>query len=184
MLFKNRDKFDLVAICDEASLSVGDSHALMSLMCAIYETAFTKYLRNMPMLLVGGMQAWKAEFPTEIVHGSTETTLETSGPATNIYSTIDSSPGINGFMSPLPNGAMSPMIPLPLPPGSSPATHIRIPAESSTSALFSPPLQDAAGFGRTKSGSEVSPEPGEYKMWVPPPGASTPTPDILPPALR
>ena len=40
VLFKNRDKFDLVALCDESSTSVRDSRALQSLFHAIYEVAF------------------------------------------------------------------------------------------------------------------------------------------------
>jgi hypothetical protein len=62
-LFCNRDKFDLIAIYDDASESPGPPDApLAKLIRAIYETAFRKILKRVPVLLIGGINAWKREF--------------------------------------------------------------------------------------------------------------------------
>ena len=62
ILFCDRDKFDLVAIYDDASETPGPSEAPLSrLERAIYETAFRK-IKTVPVLLVGGLNAWKREF--------------------------------------------------------------------------------------------------------------------------
>ncbi|KAI0339681.1 cysteine proteinase [Trametopsis cervina] len=183
ILFSNRDKFDLVAVYDESSTSFNDSPALKALMGQIYEVAFKKILKNIPMVLVGGLGAWKAQFPNDVVHGGSETTLEVPGPATDLMHAIDSSPGVNGHMSP--------MVPLPSPPSlvsSTSAGHARLPAESSTRPSFvqqpmSPPFAETSNFTRTVSAGPSS-EPHEYKMWVPPPGAGTPAPSDIPPSLR
>jgi ubiquitin carboxyl-terminal hydrolase 8 len=63
VLFCNRDKFDLIAIYDDASESPGPPDApLARLVRAIYETAFRKILKRVPVLLIGGIEAWKHEF--------------------------------------------------------------------------------------------------------------------------
>lgn len=63
VLFCNRDKFDLIAIYDDASETPGPPDAPLSrLICAIYETAFRKILKRVPVLLIGGLEAWKREF--------------------------------------------------------------------------------------------------------------------------
>ena len=60
--FCDRDKFDLVAIYDDTSETPGPSDAPLSrLERAIYETAFRK-IKSVPVLLVGGLDAWKREF--------------------------------------------------------------------------------------------------------------------------
>ena len=62
-MFCNRDKFDLIAIYDDASETPGPSDAPLSkLERAIYETAFRKILKRVPVLLIGGLEAWKREF--------------------------------------------------------------------------------------------------------------------------
>lgn len=62
-MFCNRDKFDLIAIYDDASETPGPSDApLARLIYAIYETAFRKILKRVPVLLIGGLEAWKREF--------------------------------------------------------------------------------------------------------------------------
>lgn len=62
-LFTNRDKFDLIAIYDTSSSSYGsDTSPISILLRLIWEQAFKKMLRRMPMLLVGGIEAWKKEF--------------------------------------------------------------------------------------------------------------------------
>jgi hypothetical protein len=63
VLFCNRDKFDLIAIYDDASETPGPPDAPLSrLIRAIYETAFRKILKRVPVLLIGGLEAWKREF--------------------------------------------------------------------------------------------------------------------------
>lgn len=191
MLFTNRDKFDLVAIYDESSGSPNDSPALMALMRAIYERAFKKILRNMPMVLVGGLRAWKSTYPDDVVHGGTDTALEVPGPSASVLQTVDSNPALNGLVSPRMGGSMTPMIPVSSPLLGSPLLggHARAPAESSTSVLnttplMSPPLPDSSIMTRARSGTEPSAELGEYRMWVPPPGAASPVPPEIPPTLR
>jgi ubiquitin carboxyl-terminal hydrolase 8 len=62
-LFCNRDKFDIIAIYDDASETPGPPDApLARLIRAIYETAFRKILKRVPVLLIGGLEAWKREF--------------------------------------------------------------------------------------------------------------------------
>ncbi|KAH9983664.1 hypothetical protein BJV77DRAFT_1062378 [Russula vinacea] len=63
VLFCNRDKFDLIAIYNDASETPGPPDAPLSrLIRAIYETAFRKMLKRVPVLLIGGLEAWKREF--------------------------------------------------------------------------------------------------------------------------
>lgn len=69
--FHNRDKFDLVVIYDEASMTLGSSDSPLSVLVRLIgEQAIEKMLKRMPMLLVGGIEAWRREFGnSEIVRG-------------------------------------------------------------------------------------------------------------------
>ncbi|KAI0091490.1 hypothetical protein BDY19DRAFT_930706 [Irpex rosettiformis] len=190
MLFSNRDKFDLIALYDEGSQSFSESPALKALMRAIYELAFRKILKNMPMILVGGLRSWKEQFPNDVVHGSADSNLESPGSSVDAMRSIDSGQGINGTVSPLLNGTVPPLSPLPTLPLNSTVIsgHSRVPAEFSappplSHQLVSPPLGDSAHFTRSLSGG-IHSEPGEYKVWVPPPGAGTLVPPEIPLALR
>ncbi|KAI0318771.1 hypothetical protein OF83DRAFT_1261275 [Amylostereum chailletii] len=61
-VFSNRDKFDLIAIYDDNSKTFGHlGSPLSSLVRAVYENAFRKILKNVPILLLGGFEAWKRE---------------------------------------------------------------------------------------------------------------------------
>jgi ubiquitin carboxyl-terminal hydrolase 8 len=61
-LFCNRDKFEVVAIYDNSSESFGQATSPLSVLVrAIYEVAFHKMLKRMPMLIVGGLDAWRKE---------------------------------------------------------------------------------------------------------------------------
>jgi ubiquitin carboxyl-terminal hydrolase 8 len=63
VLFCNRNKFDLVAIYDDDSEMPGPPDALLArLIRAIYETAFRKILKRVPVLLIGGLEAWKRHY--------------------------------------------------------------------------------------------------------------------------
>lgn len=67
-LFSNRDKFDLIAIYDDSSKSFGDAHSpLQRLTHAIYEKEFRKIPRNIPVLLVGGLDAWRKDVGEQYV---------------------------------------------------------------------------------------------------------------------
>ena len=70
-LFTNREKFDFVVMYDSSSESLGsDNSPLLALTCAIYEKEFRKMLKRMPVLLIGGLDAWKREFgDDEVVEG-------------------------------------------------------------------------------------------------------------------
>lgn len=190
MLFSNRDKFDLVALYDAESQSANDSPALKALMRVIYEISFRKILKNMPMVLVGGLRAWKEQFPNDMVRGSSETAEESLVPSVNAMHLNGPSPIASDIAPPF-NGAASPLIPQPSSPpliSSVVSNHSRVPAEFSAPPSFtqqftSPPLSDSANFTRTPSGGIPS-ESGEYKVWMPPPGAVTPAPPEIPPALR
>lgn len=64
MLFTNRDKFDLVVIYDSSSTTLGSlaSHSPLSVVVkAIYETEFRKILKQVPVLMLGGYEAYKRE---------------------------------------------------------------------------------------------------------------------------
>ncbi|KAF8972765.1 hypothetical protein BDZ97DRAFT_1649812 [Flammula alnicola] len=70
-LFGNRDKFDLVAVYDGSSTSFGGENTPLSVLVrVINEQAFRKMLKRMPMMLVGGIDAWKRDLnETELVRG-------------------------------------------------------------------------------------------------------------------
>jgi hypothetical protein len=68
-LFSIRDKFDLVVMYDERADLYGPQ--FKALARAIYEMAFQKMLKRMPVLLIGGLAAWKQEFGDEgVVYGT------------------------------------------------------------------------------------------------------------------
>ena len=97
-LFDNRDKFDLVAVYDGSSTSFGDaSTPLSTLVRVINEQAFRKILKRMPMMLVGGIEAWKREVgETELVRGTS--------PPLEIQRPIVRKDFPNSLHSPKPNG--------------------------------------------------------------------------------
>lgn len=145
VLFTNRDKFDLVGIYDDASETFGDSNSPLSILTrAIYEVALRKFLKHPPVLLVGGLQAWKREHgETELVRG------EGSASATKSPGSVT---GLFNGMSPVSlNGMSSP----PPPPYIEPRTaggHVRAPAET-TSILATTPVSsgDQAIAGRARA---------------------------------
>ena len=66
-LFRNRDKFDLVVLYDTDSGGYGSAISPMSAVVRIiYETAFQRILKRNPVLLVGGLRAWKIAYPSEL----------------------------------------------------------------------------------------------------------------------
>ena len=83
-MFCNRHKFDLVAIYDDASETPGPPDAPLSkLERAIYETAFCKILKRVPVLLIGGLEAWKREFGERELVGRRGASLWADIPTSN-----------------------------------------------------------------------------------------------------
>lgn len=113
VLFCNRDKFDLIAIYDDASEIPGPPDAPLSrLVRAIYETAFRKILKRVPVLLIGGFEAWKREFgERELVVAeapvlSVPTPLPPALPPTEVF--VPPSPQLQLPQPQLPHAPRSP----------------------------------------------------------------------------
>ena len=67
-LFHVRDQYDLVVLTDADSETFGSSLSPMSTAVrVIYETGFHKPLKRTPVILVGGLNAWKKAYPNEII---------------------------------------------------------------------------------------------------------------------
>lgn len=80
-MFKNRDKFDLIVLYDQSSQTMGSSTSPMStLVRLISEQAFTKLLKRMPMMLVGGLDAWRRDIGDLEITGSHSTSLPRTMP--------------------------------------------------------------------------------------------------------
>lgn len=74
-LFLNRDKFDLLVIYDEDSESFGRPGSPLSLVVrVIFENEFRRVLKKPPVILVGGMRAWKAAFPSDVIKNEKQET--------------------------------------------------------------------------------------------------------------
>lgn len=99
-LFCNREKFDLVVLYDDASESFGtDTSPLSQVTKVIYEKEFRKNLKRMPVLLVGGINAWKRDF------GGSEVVGDGSGaPVLSPSPKKTMSPGIAPILSPSLSG--------------------------------------------------------------------------------
>lgn len=110
-MFCNRDKFDLIAIYDDASETPGSPDAPLSrLEHAIYETAFRKILKRVPVLLIGGLEAWKREFgERELVVAeeplSVPTSLPPALPPTEVF--VPPSPQPQFPQAPRPSSGVS-----------------------------------------------------------------------------
>src|SRR5882762_3028666 len=90
VLFCNRDKFDLVTIYDGSSETFGvQDSPTASLVRAIYENEFRKYLKNLPVLMVGGLEAWKREFAG--AHVASTPISATSTPGDNLKAPLRNS---------------------------------------------------------------------------------------------
>ncbi|EAU90391.2 ubiquitin carboxyl-terminal hydrolase 4 [Coprinopsis cinerea okayama7 len=91
-LFENRDKFDLVAVYDQSSKSFGDANSPLSILVRIIsEQAFKKMLKRMPMMLIGGIDAWKRDLGgAELVKGES---APIDVPRTNSGAPASSAPG-------------------------------------------------------------------------------------------
>ncbi|KAI6164667.1 hypothetical protein EDD17DRAFT_1561941 [Pisolithus thermaeus] len=71
VLFQNRDKFELVVLYDASSEAYDAGGPLSTFVRLVFENALRKVLRSPPMLLIGGLQAWKREYgDSEVTRGS------------------------------------------------------------------------------------------------------------------
>jgi ubiquitin carboxyl-terminal hydrolase 8 len=108
-LFCNRDKFDLVAIYDNASETPGPPDApLARLIHAIYETAFRKILKRVPVLLIGGIEAWRREFGDEelVVEQAPVAPIPVTAPL------VSPRPAAEAYVSSLPQPPVSKLAPI------------------------------------------------------------------------
>ncbi|KDR80822.1 hypothetical protein GALMADRAFT_222419 [Galerina marginata CBS 339.88] len=101
ILFGNRDKFDLVAFYDSSSTSFGTEFSPLSVLVRVmYEQAFRKPLKRIPMMLIGGIEAWKKDLnETDIVRGSAYMEIQRPIPTMGGSSSLlgSSSPTANSF---------------------------------------------------------------------------------------
>ncbi|KAJ7117734.1 hypothetical protein C8R44DRAFT_200951 [Mycena epipterygia] len=80
-MFKNRDKFDLIVVYDQSSQTLGPSTSPMSILVRlISEQAFTKLLKRMPMMLVGGFDAWRRDMGEPEIDASQSAPLPRTTP--------------------------------------------------------------------------------------------------------
>ncbi|KAJ2929686.1 hypothetical protein H1R20_g7424, partial [Candolleomyces eurysporus] len=105
-LFENRGKFDLVAVYDQSSTTFGDDSSPLSILVSIIsERAFKKILKRMPMMLVGGLDAWKKEFGSaEVVRGEGFTDVAPKPYSPPPTSPNPNNPFTNGMFNSLNNG--------------------------------------------------------------------------------
>ncbi|KAF8628722.1 hypothetical protein AX17_005944 [Amanita inopinata Kibby_2008] len=94
-LFTNRDKFDLVAVYDQSSTTFGAYNTPLSVLVrAIKEQSFRKVLKRMPMMLVGGFEAWKqVNGDLEVTNGDTALSSgQSSGKASMLEASVATLP--------------------------------------------------------------------------------------------
>lgn len=141
-LFANRDKFDLVAVYDYTSKTFGGNESPLSILVRVmYEQAFRKSLKRMPMMLVGGLEAWKNDLAgAELTKGdTTRTDVRKSSPLSESYSLLSHSSTTNST---------------PLTPSIS---------SSGSSNLIAP-----NGIMKSLSAAGVSSEYDNHQLWTPP----------------
>jgi ubiquitin carboxyl-terminal hydrolase 8 len=149
-LFCNRDKFDLIAIYDDASETPGPPDApIAKLIRAIYETSFRKILKRVPVLLIGGLEAWKREFGVqELVVEQEPVVPPVSPPAAEVYEPSSPQPRVPQLApvsrTPPPGAAMTSPQPEivrslpPIPRGPLPPNRTKAGTESVTDSRPSP----------------------------------------------
>lgn len=91
-LFNNREKFELVVVYDQNSTSFGQQDSPLSILVrTIFTQAFKKMLKKGPMILVGGIDAWKKDVgEAEVVKGEPSLSYVAPKP-------ITPSTSMNGF---------------------------------------------------------------------------------------
>lgn len=107
-LFGNRDKFDLVAVYDGSSESFGANTPLSILVRVISEQAFQKMLKRMPMMLVGGFEAWKRDIGNiELRSESSYAEVKRPIPTKEVPSSLLLSSSPNNSNNPFTNGLVA-----------------------------------------------------------------------------
>ncbi|PPQ64351.1 hypothetical protein CVT24_008420 [Panaeolus cyanescens] len=109
-LFGNRDKFDLVVVYDQSSTSFGSTNSPLSIIVrVIREQAFKKILKRPPMMLVGGLDAWKKDVgDAEVIKGTPELELQRPIPTRNVPPAMLPSTSKNSN-NPFTNGSFTSM---------------------------------------------------------------------------
>ncbi|THV02554.1 hypothetical protein K435DRAFT_345687 [Dendrothele bispora CBS 962.96] len=151
--FANRNKFELVVLYDQNSTSYeSPASPLSALQSAIAEKEFRKSLRRMPMLLVGGLDAWKKDIGMREVTGSVE---GQSGHLLN-------GAGLNGIGSGYGSGSGTPSLPSSTSPTpssgsmSSPPLKSRNPFAAGGSLASSPVISASSSLNGMSSASSTS----------------------------
>ncbi|KAH8833175.1 hypothetical protein DL96DRAFT_712051 [Flagelloscypha sp. PMI_526] len=99
-MFSNRDKFDVVAMYDDQSTEFGEQNSLPNILVrAVFEQAFKKPLKHIPMLLVGGFAAWKSSCGSGSVESSSSSSTPSVEPRTPTFPMpiTPSASLVNGF---------------------------------------------------------------------------------------
>jgi ubiquitin carboxyl-terminal hydrolase 8 len=152
-MFKNRDKFDLIVVYDQSSQTMGPSTSPMStLVRLISEQAFTKLLKRMPMMLVGGLEAWRRDVGEAEISGSQSVQLSRAMPpngSAGIPSPISFSSS-SGSMTSMSNGFSS-----------SSSTGISSPSSMSNSFSSSASMANSSGSSSMAGSSE------HHQVWTP-----------------
>lgn len=107
VLFQNREKFDLVVLYDASSEAYDNGGPLSTFVRLVYEHALRKALRSPPMLLIGGLQAWKMEF------GDNDVTRGASSARRNLTSVAENRFGSTPVPLPTPTTPVSTRLQLP-----------------------------------------------------------------------
>ncbi|KAF5373289.1 hypothetical protein D9615_007376 [Tricholomella constricta] len=108
-LFLNRDKFDLVVIYDDDSKSLGPSDSPLSVLHRLIgEQSIQRLLKRQPMLLVGGLSAWRHEFGDSWKPDLSSTSSESQLPSVSSHTS-----GANSRNPYFTNGTFTPPSPMP-----------------------------------------------------------------------
>ncbi|KAJ7656258.1 ubiquitin carboxyl-terminal hydrolase 4 [Mycena polygramma] len=169
-MFKNRDKFELIVVYDQSSQTWGSSTSPMSILVRlINEQAFTKLLKRMPMMLVGGFDAWRREIGEE----------SSTSQATAIYPKPTPPNGHSGLPPPISFTTSASSSSTPNGLTSSASMSNGFSSSSSMANGGAPPLSN--GFSSSSSmangsagpSSMASPDP--HQVWTPPRSAGAPS---------
>ncbi|KAG7445123.1 cysteine proteinase [Guyanagaster necrorhizus] len=107
-LFANREKFDYVVLYDWNSTSFGPLDSPLSVLVqTIYEREFTRMLKHAPIILVGGLEAWKKEFgDAEVTKGDGEVVKPVPLPSTESFTLANAPMAQPSAKNPFANGAI------------------------------------------------------------------------------
>ena len=161
-MFCNRDKFDLIAIYDDTSETPGPPDApLARLIRAIYETAFRKILKRVPVLLIGGLEAWKREFGDQELVVEQAPVAPVPVPVTTPL--VSPSPAAGAYVSSPPQPPVSHLAPVSRtsPPGAAMAS----PQPETIRSL--PPIPRSPLPNRTMAGTQSVPDSHPSTSTVP-----------------